>query len=142
MGNVALLNCVRVIALPIIIGLCSVALAGDGKTPFMDEVRDRFHAAKMIQLNLSDLIAQYVPVGTTKEQMFRFCENNGLKASYVTHKKRTDSHEEAYVCMARVKLSRNSKGEPIGFGQEINAYFKLTGGKVIAVSGAIYSLQL
>ena len=119
------------------------AWADDVKPPFMEVVRTQFHSAKGIQLSLNNLISQYVPIGTTKAEMTRFCESNGLKLGpYLSKKKPGEVYDETIACSARVKLFRNSKGEPIGFGEEVNLYFKLAAGKVVYISGIVFSLHL
>lgn len=67
---------------------------------FTAEVKAVRAKNKTSTVEIHDLAAKYVPVGTHKENVLKFCEENGFKIYPVRDKRDFDSkkYDEAIVC--------------------------------------------
>lgn len=69
---------------------------------FMDEVKAVRTKNKASTVEIHELAAKYIPVGTRKEIALKFCEENGFKIYPVSKKESSEpEHDETIVCTKR-----------------------------------------
>lgn len=89
----------------VMIGICLFTLFQEivMAETFMDEVKAVRAKNKASTVEIHDLAAKYIPVGTRKEVALKFCEENGFKIYPVRDKQSVDAkkHDESIVCSKR-----------------------------------------
>ncbi len=101
---------------------------------FMDEIRAVRAKSKTSDVEIHDIAAKYIPVGTHKETALTFCEANKFKI-YPVARKDFDSgkYDEALYCdldMTRWYL--------LGFGDVVRITMHMKDGTVADVKGFIF----
>ncbi len=94
---------------------------------FMDEVKAIRKKDGAAKIEIHDLAAKYVPVGTRKGAAEDFCKANGFKIYPPTDK------EEVLLCSLDM-----TKWYLLGFGDEVRIIMRIKDGIVVAVKGFIF----
>lgn len=123
--------------------------AGEEKQSFVDAVRAYKHTTKAANVNLDNLVAKYVPAGTSGADVVRFCHANGLKPRPSLNELADRTTADKIDCFVKVKITPEGKFAPWApgdflktFGYDFYLYFKLSGGKVISARGYIALISL
>lgn len=121
-----------------VVAICLLALFPGAATAqtqtFMDEIRAIRAKSKTADVEIHNLAAKYVPVGTRKEAALAFCEANKFKI-YPVAKKDFDSekYDEALYCDLDM-----TKWYLLGFGDVVRITMHVKNGAVAEVKGFIF----
>ena len=120
---------------PLALGFCLLtffqeATMAETQT-FMDEVKAIRKKDRAAKIEIHDLAAKYVPVGTRKGAAEDFCKANGFKIYPPTDK------EEVLLCSLHVTKWYMPLPGP-GFKDEVRVTMRIKDGVVIEVKGFIF----
>lgn len=105
---------------------------------FMDEVKAVRAKSKTVDVEIHDIAAKYIPVGTRKEAALAFCKENKFKI-YSVDKRDFDTkkYDEAMYCSLQMGKWYNLLPGP-GFKDEVRITMRIKDGVVVEVKGFIF----